>query len=172
MERLEGSLRRALEGAGVPDAGALADVVRVWPAAVGDAISRAAWPQRIARDGTLLVAASSSTWAFELGLLSEEILSKLAAMVGEGAPIAIKFTPGPVPSPAAPVGGETAPPPPRIDDETRLLAEELTRAMTDEELRADDREGRRGEPCEAARRPQFLIDCPDPQKALFAGLFC
>ena len=135
MERLEGSLRGVLKGAGVPDAGALADVVRLWPATVGDAISRAAWPQRIGRDGTLLVAASSSTWAFELGLLSEEILAKLAATVGEGAPTAIKFSPGPVPSPAAPLGSEAVPSPPQIDDATRLLAEELTRAMTDEELR-------------------------------------
>ena len=135
MERLEGSLRGALKGAGVPDVGALADVVRVWPAAVGDAISRAAWPQRIARDGTLLVAATSSSWAFELGLLSEEILTKLAAAVGEGAPTAIMFSPGAVPSPAAPVGGGAAPTPPDIDDATRLLAQELTVAMTDEELR-------------------------------------
>ena len=136
MERLEGSLRGALKGAGVPDAGALADVVRVWPVAVGDAISRAAWPQRIARDGTLLVAAISATWAFELGLLTEEILAKLAAAVGDGAPTAITFRPGPVPSLPAPVGSQAVAPPPEIDDATRLLAEELTRAMSDEELRA------------------------------------
>ena len=135
MDRLEGSLRGVLKGAGVPDAGALADVVRLWPDVVGDAISRAAWPQRIGRDGALLVAASSSTWAFELGLLSEEILAKLAAVVGEGAPTAIKFSPGPVPSPAAPLRSEPAPAPPPIDAATRLLADELTRAMTDEELR-------------------------------------
>ena len=71
MERLDGALRGALRGAGVPDAGALADVTRLWPAVVGDAIARASWPQRISRDGTLQVAASSSTWAFELGLLAE-----------------------------------------------------------------------------------------------------
>ncbi|MEO5633406.1 DUF721 domain-containing protein [Gaiella sp.] len=136
MERLEGSLRGALKGAGVPDAGALADVVRVWPAAVGDAIARAAWPQRIARDGTLLVAAVSSSWAFELGLLAEDIVAKLATAVGEGAPTAIKFSPGPVPSPAAPASGATATRAPEVDDATRLLAEELTREMTDEELRS------------------------------------
>ena len=62
MERLDGSLRGALKSAGVPDAGALADVVRAWPEVVGDAIARAAWPQRIGRDGTLLVAATSSSW--------------------------------------------------------------------------------------------------------------
>jgi len=136
MERLEGSLRGVLKSAGVPDAGALADVVRVWPDAVGDAIARAAWPQRIARDGTLLVAATSSSWAFELGLLAEEILAKLSAAVGEGAPAAIKFSPGPVPSPAAPVGNAAATGQPEIDAATRLLAEELTCEMTDEELRA------------------------------------
>ncbi len=102
MERLDGSVRGALRGAGVPDAGALAEVTRVWAAAVGDAIARAAWPQRIARDGTLLVATSSSAWAFELGLLADEILQKLALAVGKGAPAAIKFAPGPIPAPPAP----------------------------------------------------------------------
>ena len=136
MERLEGSLRGALRGAGVPDAGALADVTRVWPETVGDAIARAAWPQRIARDGTLLVAAASATWAFELGLLGEEILGKLAAAGGTGAPTAIRFSPGPVPAPPARPAGERAPVPPAVDDATRALAAELTAAMTDDELRA------------------------------------
>jgi hypothetical protein len=136
MERLEGSLRGALRSAGVPDAGALADVTRAWPDAVGDAIARAAWPQRIARDGTLLVAAASATWAFELGLLGEEILGKLAAAVGVGAPTAIRFTPGVVPSPPAPLARADMPAPPEIDGPTRLLAEKLTAAMADEELRA------------------------------------
>jgi len=136
VERLEETLRGALRGAGVPDAGALADVTRVWPEAVGDAIARAAWPQRIARDGTLLVAASSASWAFELGLLGAEILGKLAAAVGAGAPTAIRFSPGVVPSPPAPLAGAAAPVPPEVDGPTRLLAEELTIAMTDEQLRA------------------------------------
>jgi len=136
VERLEETLRGALRGAGVPDAGALADVTRVWPEAVGDAIARAAWPQRIARDGTLLVAASSASWAFELGLLGAEILEKLAASVGAGAPTAIRFSPGVVPSPPAPLAGVAAPVPPEVDGPTRLLAEELTIAMTDEQLRA------------------------------------
>jgi hypothetical protein len=136
MERLEGSLRGALRSAGVPDAGALADVTRAWPDAVGDAIARAAWPQRIARDGTLLVAAASATWAFELGLLGEEILAKLAATVGADAPAAIRFSPGVVPSPSAPLPQEDVTVAPEIDGPTRLLAEELTVAMTDEELRA------------------------------------
>ena len=136
MERLEGSLRGALKGAGVPDAGALADVVRVWPEAVGDAIARAAWPQRIGRDGTLLVAATSSSWAFARGLLAAGRRAERAAAGGDGSPTAIRFSPGPVPSPPAPVGGAPAATPPRVDAATRELAAELTREMTDEELRA------------------------------------
>ena len=136
MERLDGSLRGALKDAGVPDVGALADVTRAWPAAVGDAIARAAWPSRIARDGTLHVAASSASWAFELGLLADEILAKLVAAVGEGCPTAIRFTPGPVPAPPAPEASPgTAAAPPSPDEETLLLAAELTSSMSDEELR-------------------------------------
>jgi hypothetical protein len=135
MERLEGPLRGVLRGAGVPDAGALAAVTRLWPEVVGDSIARAAWPKRIAGDGTLLVAASSATWAFELGLLGEEILAKLAAAVGEGAPTGIRFSPGEIPSPPAPLPGEAVTARPEIDAATRLLADELTAAMTDEELR-------------------------------------
>jgi hypothetical protein len=136
VERLEATLRGALRGAGVPDAGALAEVTRVWPTAVGDAIARAAWPQRIARDGTLHVAASSASWAFELGLLADAILAKLTAAVGEGAPTAIRFSPGAVPSPPAPPAGTTAPIPPEVDPSTRQLADELTAGMADEQLRA------------------------------------
>ena len=135
MERLDGTVRGALRGAGVPDAGALADVTRLWPEIVGDAIARASWPQRISRDGTLQVAAASSTWAFELGLLGDQILAKLAAEIGTGAPTAIRFAPGPVPAPPAPLPSEAAAEPLEIDDETRLLADELTAGMSDAELR-------------------------------------
>jgi hypothetical protein len=135
MERLDGAVRGALKGAGVPDAGALADVTRLWPEVVGDAIARAAWPQRIARDGTLLVATVSSTWAFELRLLAEEILGKLTPAVGEGAPTALRFAPGPVPAPPAPTPVEAAPSPPAVTPDTRRLAEELTADMSDDELR-------------------------------------
>jgi hypothetical protein len=135
MERLGGTVRGALSGAGVPDAGALADVTRLWPALVGDAIARASWPQRISRDGTLLVAAASSTWAFELGLLADQILAKLAAEIGSGAPASIRFTPGPIPAPPAPLPSESPVEPPEIDDATRLLAEELTSGMSDADLR-------------------------------------
>ncbi len=135
MERLDSTVRGALRGAGVPDAGALAEVTQVWPAAVGDAIARAAWPKRISGDGTLQVSTASATWAFELGLLAEEILGKLATAVGSGAPTAIRFSPGPIPEAPAPAGGVPPPTPPAIDPQTRLLAADLTSAMSDADLR-------------------------------------
>lgn len=135
MERLDTTVRRALQSAGVPDAGALSEIVGIWPAAVGDAISRAAWPQRIARDGTLHVATVSSTWAFELGLLGDEILTKLTAAMADPPPTAVRFSPGPVPSPPAPSEDDRPQPPPAADAETRRLADELTAGMTDDELR-------------------------------------
>lgn len=101
MEPLEHEVRRVLRSAGVPDAGLLADIVRAWPAAVGDAVARAAWPQRIARDGTLHVTTVSATWAFELGRLQGEIRAKLAASLDAVAPPALRFAPGAVPSPPA-----------------------------------------------------------------------
>jgi len=107
MERLDGSIRRALRVAGVPDAGALAAVTRAWPAAVGPGIAVAAWPQRIGRDGTLHVTTVSSTWAFELGRMEEDVRAKLHASIGEETPSAIRFAPGPVPAPGPP---ESSPP--------------------------------------------------------------
>ena len=133
MERLDGSVRRALRGAGVPDAGALAAVTRAWPEAVGAGIARAAWPQRIGRDGTLHVTTVSSTWAFELQRMEEEIRGKLAAAMGEATPPALRFAPGPVPSP----GAEPAAPPPELSP-TAAEEEEaagLSASIADPELR-------------------------------------
>ena len=75
-ERLGDEVRRELDRFG--PAGAIADVVAVWPAAVGDSIARNAWPARMARDGTLHVSTSSSAWAFELGLLEHDLRERLA----------------------------------------------------------------------------------------------
>jgi hypothetical protein len=133
MERLDGSVRKALRGAGVPDAGVLAAVTRAWPSAVGPAIARAAWPQRVARDGTLHVATVSSTWAFELGRMEEEVRAKLRAAVGDATPPALRFAAGPVPSPGEDDEPPRATPSPSAEDEA--LAEALTAAIDDAELR-------------------------------------
>jgi hypothetical protein len=102
MERLGDDAGRLLAAAGAPRVDELAGVVGVWPAAVGETVARNAWPQRIARDGTLHVATSSATWAFELGRLGDEVLSRLRASLGEETPASLRFAPGPVPEPSAP----------------------------------------------------------------------
>ncbi len=74
MERIGGEIERALARSGSRDALPLAELTSAWPELVGETVARNAWPLRIGRDGTLHVAASSSTWAFELDRLGGEIL--------------------------------------------------------------------------------------------------
>jgi len=62
MERIGNEVRRELGRFG--SAGQMADLVAAWPGAVGETVAANAWPARLARDGTLHVAAASSTWAF------------------------------------------------------------------------------------------------------------
>jgi hypothetical protein len=78
----------------------MAELVEVWPRAVGDAISRNAWPARLGSGGVLHVAVSSSAWAFELTQLEGELLGRLRDALGETAPARLKFAPGPLPEPA------------------------------------------------------------------------
>jgi hypothetical protein len=98
MERIGDAVRHELRRYG--GAGAMADLVEAWPGLVGDQVAANAWPARIARDGTLIVNASSSAWAFELGQLEGEILPRLQAALGKGAPQRLRFVPGPLPEPA------------------------------------------------------------------------
>ena len=98
MERIGEAVRRELGRFGTT--GAMADLVSAWPTAVGEQVSANAWPARLARDGTLHVATSSSAWAFELGHLESEILPRLRKALGASAPGRLKFAPGPLPEPA------------------------------------------------------------------------
>ena len=169
MERLDGSVRGALSSAGVPDAGVLAEVTRAWPDAVGPGIARAAWPQRLARDGTLHVTTASSTWAFELGRMEEELLAKLRPALGDETPPAIRFAPGPVPSP----GQETVQPPARLDP----TAEEAAEAARADRLGRGSgaprggQDGCRREPRCGPARPQCLIYFERPAKPPFCRHF-
>jgi hypothetical protein len=100
-------------------------VVERWPAAVGEAIARSAWPARIARDGTVHVATADSIWAFELTQRGREIAERL------GVP-ALRFAPGPLP------GNATAEPPSpvaRPGAEQWRTAAGIAAAIDDENLR-------------------------------------
>jgi hypothetical protein len=115
--------------------GAIADVVAAWPETVGDSIARNAWPARIARDGTLHVATSSSAWAFELGLLAEELRGRLQQRLGERAPASLRFAPGPLPEAAAPEPAEDQDRAPQVTEQHVQAGEELSATISDENLR-------------------------------------
>jgi hypothetical protein len=134
MDRLGDEVGRQLGRFGPQ--GTIADVVSVWPSAVGEAIARNAWPARVARDGTLQVATSSSAWAFELTQLAPELIARLKPLLGESAPRALKFSPGPVPEPAA-LGGREPAPTTRSEPtpDERALAAAMSAGIEDEELR-------------------------------------
>jgi len=106
-----------------PQAG-MAELVARWPAAVGAAIARNAWPARIGRDGTAYVNTADSVWAFELGQRAREIAQRV------GVP-RLRFAPGPLPEP----------PPERSENRVEVKPEEaeLARALAagigDEKLR-------------------------------------
>ena len=75
----------------------MSEIVRAWPAAVGDQIALNAWPARLARDRTLHVATSSSAWAFELAQLEPKLLERLREGLDAPAPAALRFAPGKLP---------------------------------------------------------------------------
>ena len=139
MERLDRNVRKEL-GKFAP-AGAAADaegmvaIVRCWAPAVGETMARNAWPARFQRDGTLLVHASSSTWAFELDRMAADVLDRLRAEIGDAAPPALKFVPGPIPDAAAEPAAKRAPTPPTVAAEDRAGAAEIAAGIEDGDLR-------------------------------------
>lgn len=131
-ERIGGEVRRQLDRF---DGGGIARIVAVWPAAVGAEIARNAWPARIARDGTLHVSVSSSTWAFELTQLEQTIRTRLGEALEQPLP-RLRFAPGLIPEVRAEDEPNAAPPPriePRAEDLAR--ADEIAATVSDENLR-------------------------------------
>lgn len=135
MKRLGDDARRILAGAGAPGMSELTAVVEAWPACVGDTIARAAWPRRLARDGTLHVATVSSTWAFELGRLEREIAGRLAEALGDQSPASLRFAPGHVPEPAATDDEQAFGEPLEITSESRHEADRLAAGIESGDLR-------------------------------------
>jgi hypothetical protein len=133
LERLgEGAQRELARFEAAPG---LLELVDAWPRAVGAEIARNAWPARVARDGTLHVSTSSSTWAFELTQLEADVRSRLAATLGEGVPKQLRFAPGPLPAPAA-ESSETAPQGRLVASaKARSQAASLAAEIENEELR-------------------------------------
>jgi hypothetical protein len=134
LERLGERARREL--ARFESAPGLGELVEAWPRAVGPEIARNAWPARVARDGTLHVATSSSTWAFELTQLEADVLGRLRAHLQEGVPKKLRFAPGPLPEPSSPDLSGTAPRElPVASAKARSQADSLAAEIEDDELR-------------------------------------
>jgi hypothetical protein len=132
-EPIGDEVRRELKRFG--PTGAMAEIVTAWPGVVGEAIARNAWPARVARDGTLHVATSSSAWAFELGLLAANIVDRLAATLGDDAPKGLRFAPGRLPEPSSTTPERESAKAPRPSAANRREAERLAAPIADENLR-------------------------------------
>jgi hypothetical protein len=127
VEPLGDDVRRELGRFGPQ--GGIGDVVAAWPAAVGEEIARSAWPARFQRDGTLIVHARDSVWAFELTQRASEIRERLPNVAG------LRFVPGPLPEPAvesaqAVPEGPLSPSPEQVEQAASWAA-----GIGDEELR-------------------------------------
>jgi hypothetical protein len=139
-------------------AGAIGEIVKAWPAAVGDAIARNAWPARVSRDATLHVATSSSAWAYELGLLEADIRTRLAGALGPDAPRRLRFAPGRLPEPPREATEEGRAEPIRPTPEQEREAASLTAAIEDENLRKVVAKAAAASLAQATVRPPRLVD--------------
>ena len=127
MEPLGDDIRRELGRFGPQ--GAIGETVAAWPDAVGVEIARNAWPARFQRDGTLIVHARDSVWAFELTQRAAEIRERLDGVSG------LKFVAGPLPEASVeevstPVTASAVASP-----EQCRQAEEIASEISDESLR-------------------------------------
>jgi hypothetical protein len=134
VDRLGDDIRRELGRFGPQ--GALGDILAAWSAAVGETIARNACPARVARDGTLHVAVSSSAWAFELTQLAPTIVERLRSALGAGCPPALRFAPGPLPQTAAPGGLVAQSHKVEPEAEERAAAAALVAGIDDDALRS------------------------------------
>ena len=134
LSPIEDEIRRELGRFG-PAAG-LGDIVTAWPGCVGAAIAANAWPARLARDGSLHVATSSSAWAFELTQLAGAILERLQAELGDSTPASLRFAPGPLPEPGPPPEEASTRTVPKASPAVRAESARIAEAIEDPHLRA------------------------------------
>lgn len=135
MERIGKQVERNLVRAGGEAGAILTEVTSVWSAVVGAGIARNAWPLRTSRDGTLHVATTSATWAFELDRMAPELVESLSEKLGERAPKQLRFRPGPVPEPGADARPRKVEEVPEATPEVMSAALSVASSIEDPELR-------------------------------------
>jgi hypothetical protein len=134
LRPIEDDVRRELGRFG-PAVG-LGEIVTAWPECVGEAIAANAWPARLARDGSLHVATSSSAWAFELTQLAGSILERLEERIGDSAPSSLRFAPGPLPERGLPPEKASQRTVKELSADALAEGERIAAAIEDENLRA------------------------------------
>jgi hypothetical protein len=115
--------------------GAIGEVVAAWPEAVGPAIADNAWPARVARDGTLVVTASASVWAFELTKLEETIRGRLRERLADRTPPRLRFVVGRLPERGAEPVPTSSPSVPEVNEAACRGGRKIAAGIEDEELR-------------------------------------
>ena len=133
-EALAPEVRRELGRLG--PAGTIGEIALCWAGAVGAAIAANASPARVARDGTLHVATSSSAWAFELAHLEREIADRLREAAGEAAPARIRFALGRVPEAGPSPETSLSRRVPEVEREDLAAGARIAASIEDSELRA------------------------------------
>jgi hypothetical protein len=134
--RLPDGLRSSVEielrrvGGSAPGGG-MAELVRAWPSAVGEAIARNAWPARVTRDGRVVVHVASSAWAQELTQLETTVRDRL----GAAAPAGFRFMVGPLPEVGPSEVAEPRMPSVTPSEGDLAAAEALTCGIEDQDLR-------------------------------------
>ena len=68
---------------------ALGELARRWTDVVGDRLARECEPVGL-ENGALLVRASSSAWAAQIGFLAEEVRSRAEGVIGEGSVASVR----------------------------------------------------------------------------------
>jgi hypothetical protein len=156
MERIEEQVRRQLRRVGAP--GGLPELLAAWTEVTGPEIARNAWPARVARDGTLHIATSSATWAFELTQLAPEIHSRLRERLGSGSPSGLRFAPGQVPESSTPTVEQTPRQPPEPEPEELRQAAQFAARIEDGGLRETVQRAAALSLATARVRPLGLVD--------------
>ena len=128
MNEVLGSLFRDLK---VEDRMAYARLSTTWRYAVGEQISRNAYPVGL-RDGILFVNVANSVWMQQLVFLKQEILEKLAKDLGAIKLKDIRFKIGPLPRAFCESGTK---PLPELSARERELIARQTEPIADPELR-------------------------------------
>jgi hypothetical protein len=150
MDRIGDAVRRELGRFGTT--GAMADLVGVWPEAVGETVAGNAWPARLSRDGVLHVNAGSSAWAFELQQLESEIAGRLRELLGEAAPARLRFVPGRLPEPPVTADERRVTPLPEATLQQAREARDWAAEIESEDLRKSVEKAARASLARAADR--------------------